>query len=93
MWQPQTEALFDFTVIDTDAPSYSICSPEIVDIVMMGVLQTNKIFKNILSMASSCHENIYSQQDEQILTLSRAKPIITVHMLCKINSVVCCLKT
>ena len=30
VWQPQAEALFDFKVIDTDAPSYSSCSPESV---------------------------------------------------------------
>ena len=28
VWQPQAEALFDFNVIDIDAPSYSNCSPE-----------------------------------------------------------------
>ena len=30
VWQPQAEALFDFKVIDTDAPSYSNRSPESV---------------------------------------------------------------
>ena len=28
VWQPQAEALFDFKVIDTDAPSYGNRSPE-----------------------------------------------------------------
>ena len=30
VWQPQAEALFDFKVIDTDAPSYSNRTPESV---------------------------------------------------------------
>ena len=30
IWQPQVEALFDFKVIDTDAPSYSNHTPESV---------------------------------------------------------------
>ena len=30
VWQPQAEVLFDFKVIDTDAPSYSNRLPEAV---------------------------------------------------------------
>ena len=30
VWSPQTEALFDFRIIDTDAPSYKHRTPEAV---------------------------------------------------------------
>ena len=30
VWSPQTEALFDIRIIDTDAPSYKHCTPETV---------------------------------------------------------------
>ena len=30
VWSPQTEALFDIRIIDTDAPSYKHCTPEAI---------------------------------------------------------------
>ena len=30
VWQPQIEALFDMRIIDTDATSYKLCTPEAV---------------------------------------------------------------
>eukprot|EP00731_Ephydatia_muelleri_P020885 Em0013g612a len=41
--QPQAEALFDFKIIDTDAPSYSSCSPE--SVLESGAQDKQRIYK------------------------------------------------
>ena len=42
-WQPQAKALFDIKVIDTDAPSYSNRSPELV--LELGAQNKRRIYK------------------------------------------------
>ena len=43
VWQPQAEALFDFKVIDTDAPSYSNRSPE--SVLESGAQEKKRIYR------------------------------------------------
>ena len=43
VWQPQADALFDFKVIDTDAPSYSNRSPE--SVLESGAQDKKRIYK------------------------------------------------
>ena len=48
VWQPQAEALFDFKVIDTDAPSYSNHSPE--SILESGAQDKKRIYKQAVEV-------------------------------------------
>ena len=55
VWGPQTEALFDIRVVDTDARSYCACSPKDV----LGTAEGEKKRKYLAGLSgSTCH--IYS---------------------------------